>query len=51
MKGHTEEARSINSYLDLMRSKILSAEMDLIHKDEDVSPQLLQCLNYMGQLP
>lgn len=37
MKGHTEEARSINSYLDMMRSKVLSAEMDLIHKDEDVS--------------
>lgn len=32
MKGNTEEARSINSYLDMMRSKVLSAEMELLHK-------------------
>ena len=44
MKGHTEEARSINSYLDMMRSKVLSAEMDLIHKDEDVSLQNVQSI-------
>ena len=44
MKGHTEEARSINSYLDMMRSKVLSAEMDLIHKDEDVSIQNVQSI-------
>ena len=37
MKGHTEEARSINSYLDMMRSKVLSAEMDLLHKEETIS--------------
>lgn len=44
MKGHTEEARSINSYLDMMRSKVLSAEMDLIHKDEDVSLKNVQSI-------
>jgi hypothetical protein len=44
MKGNTEEARSINSYLDMMRSKVLSAEMDLIHKDEEVSLQNLQSI-------
>lgn len=44
MKGHTEEARSINSYLDMMRSKVLSAEMDLIHKDEDVSLQNVESI-------
>ncbi|CAM4033514.1 site-specific integrase [Flavobacterium sinopsychrotolerans] len=44
MKGNTEEARSINSYLDMMRSKVLSAEMDLIHKDEDVSLQNVQSI-------
>lgn len=37
MKGQTEEARSINSYLDMMRSKILSAEMTLMHKEEEIS--------------
>lgn len=45
MKGNTEEARSINSYLDMIRSKVLSAEMDLIHKDEDVSLQNVQSIN------
>ena len=44
MKGHSEEARSINSYLDMLRSKVLSAEMDLIHKDEDVSLQNVQSI-------
>jgi site-specific recombinase XerD len=44
MKGHTDEARSINSYLDMMRSKVLSAEMDLIHKDEDVSLQNVESI-------
>jgi len=44
MKGNTEEARSINSYLDMIRSKVLSAEMNLIHKDEDVSLQNVQSI-------
>ncbi len=42
MKGHTDEARSINSYLDMMRSKVLNAEMDLIHKEEAVSLEKVQ---------
>ncbi|HNP33693.1 MAG TPA: site-specific integrase [Flavobacterium sp.] len=37
MKGTTEEARSINSYLDMMRSKVLGAEMTLLHKEEPVT--------------
>ncbi|MCD9575490.1 site-specific integrase [Flavobacterium soyae] len=37
MKGTTEEARSINSYLDLMKSKVLDIQMELIHKGEDLS--------------
>lgn len=37
MKGTTEEARSINSYLDMMRSKVLGAEMTLLHKEEAVT--------------
>ena len=44
MQGNMEEARSINSYLDMMRSKVLSAEMDLIHKDEAVSLQNVQSI-------
>ena len=34
MKGTTEEARSINSYLDLMKSKVLDAQMKLLHRNE-----------------
>ena len=34
MKGMSEEARSINSYLDLMKSKVLDAQMELLHRNE-----------------
>ncbi|WP_445737594.1 site-specific integrase [Mariniflexile sp.] len=34
MKGTTEEARSINSYLDLMKSEVLDAQMELLHRNE-----------------
>ena len=37
MKGTTEEARSINSYLDLMKSKVLDAQMELLHRNEVLS--------------
>ena len=37
MKGSTEEARSINSYLDLMKSKVLDAQMELIHRNQTLS--------------
>jgi site-specific recombinase XerD len=37
MKGTTEEARSINSYLDLMKSKVLDAQMELLHRNEALS--------------
>jgi site-specific recombinase XerD len=37
MKGTTEEARSINSYLDLMKSKVLDIQMQLIHKNQDLN--------------
>ena len=32
MKGNSEEARSINNHLDLLKSQIRDAEMELIHK-------------------
>lgn len=44
MKGSTEEARSINSYLDMMRSKVLSTEMDLLHKEEEISIENFQAI-------
>ncbi|MCO6175889.1 site-specific integrase [Flavobacterium sp. NRK F10] len=34
MKGTSEEARSINSYLDLMKAKVLEAQMELLHRNE-----------------
>ncbi|WP_432671042.1 site-specific integrase [Flavobacterium sp. SM2513] len=37
MKGTTDEARSINSYLDLMKSKVLDAQMELLHRSETLS--------------
>lgn len=37
MKGSTEEARSINSYLDLLKSKVLDIQMELIHKNQELN--------------
>lgn len=37
MKGATDEARSINSYLDLMKSKVLNAQMELLHRNETLT--------------
>lgn len=37
MKGTTEEARSINSYLDLLKSKVLDIQMELIHKNQELN--------------
>lgn len=34
MKGTSEEARSINSYLDLMKAKVLEAQMELLDRNE-----------------
>lgn len=34
MKGNSEEARSLNEYLDLMKSKIFDIQMELIHRNE-----------------
>ncbi|MDI6047009.1 site-specific integrase [Flavobacterium yafengii] len=34
MKGNTENARSLNEYLDLMKSKIFDIQMELIHRNE-----------------
>ncbi|MFV8336514.1 phage integrase SAM-like domain and Arm DNA-binding domain-containing protein [Flavobacterium sp. RSP29] len=37
MKGSSEEARTLNSYLDLMKSKVFDIQMELIHKNEELS--------------
>ena len=37
MKGTTEEARSINGYLDVIKSKVLDIQMELIHKNQELS--------------
>lgn len=37
MKGTTEEARSINSYLDVMKAKVLDIQMELIHKNQELN--------------
>lgn len=37
MKGSSEEARTINNYLDLIKSKIFDIQMELIHKNEELS--------------
>ncbi|MBC5838861.1 site-specific integrase [Flavobacterium muglaense] len=37
MKGSSEEARTLNNYLDLMKSKVFDIQMQLIHKNEELS--------------
>ena len=37
MKGNSEEARSINSYLDLMKTKVFNAQMELMHRNENLT--------------
>ena len=37
VKGTTEEARSINSYLDVIKSRVLDIQMELIHKNQNLS--------------
>lgn len=37
MKGNSEETRSINSYLDLMKAKIFDIQMGLIHQNEPLT--------------
>ena len=37
MKGNSEEARSLNNYLDLLKSKVFDVQMELLHKNEKLS--------------
>jgi site-specific recombinase XerD len=42
MKGTSEEARSINNHLDLLKSQIRDAEMELIHKKIAVTTETIK---------
>jgi site-specific recombinase XerD len=42
MKGTSEETRSINNHLDLLKSQIRDAEMELIHKKIPVTTETLK---------
>jgi site-specific recombinase XerD len=42
MKGTSEEARSINNHLDLLKSQIRDAEMELIHKKITVTTETIK---------
>ena len=37
MKGSSDKARTLNNYLDLMKSKVFDIQMELIHKNEELS--------------
>ena len=42
MKGNSEEARSINSHLDMLRIQIIDLQMELIHKKIPVTTETLK---------
>ncbi len=42
MKGNTEEARSINRHLDMLKIKIIDAQMELIYKNTPVTTETLK---------
>ena len=42
MKGNTESARSLNEYLDLLKSKIFDIQMELIHHNESLTIEVFK---------
>ena len=42
MKGNSEEARSINSHLDMLRIQIIDLQMELVHKKIPVTAETLK---------
>ena len=42
MKGQSEEARSLNEYLDLMKSKVFDIQMGLIHRNEEITIEVFK---------
>jgi site-specific recombinase XerD len=47
MKGTTEEARSINNHLDLLKNQIRDAQMELIHRKVSITTESLKS-NLLG---
>lgn len=44
MKGNSEEARTINTYLDILKSRIYEIQKDLIHSGEEVNGESVRNL-------
>lgn len=42
MKGNLEEARSINSHLDMIKMKVIDAQMELIHRNTPITIESLK---------
>ena len=42
MKGQSEEARSLNEYLDLIKSKVFDIQMGLIHRNEEITIEIFK---------
>lgn len=42
MKGSSTETRSINEYLDLIRSKVFDIQMELIHRNEPITMEVVK---------
>ena len=50
MKGSSEEARSINSHLDMFKIKIIDVQMELIHKNIPITSETLKNNNLLAVL-
>ena len=42
MKGNSEESRTINTYLDILKSRIYEIQKDLIHSGKDVNGETIK---------
>jgi len=42
MRGNSTEARSINTHLDILKIKIIDAQMELIHKNIPLTPEIFK---------
>jgi hypothetical protein len=42
MKGSSQEARSINTHLDMFKIKIIDVQMELIHKNINITSEVLK---------
>lgn len=42
MKGNSEESRSVNTFLDIMKARIYEIQKDLIHEGKDVKAEIIK---------